>query len=61
MFQSQPIPYVNPAFAQQYNPSAQQFPQQFYGQQFSGPQNYGAGVRLAGFPTHRKFVDDGRP
>ena len=40
MFQSQPIPYVNPAFAQQYNPSAQQFPQQFYGQQFSGPQGF---------------------
>ena len=40
MFQSQPIPYVNPAFAQQYNPGVQQIPPQFYGQPFNGPQGF---------------------
>ena len=52
---------MNPAFAQQYNPSAQQFPQQFYGQQFSGPQGFSnnGGNHIFDSLSHWRSCDGG--
>ena len=54
MFPSQPVPYVNPSFAQQYNPHVQQFPPNFYGQPFGGPQGFNNNGKQFSFNNGRK-------